>query len=178
MGKMLEILRQSEKTQYNGWGLLDPLSEPVPVKMPSSEQLKTNEIGILRKSVAFLKKENRRLRIELLDMMKEADSEVPTGDGIDRMEKLLCEFYNIPVSSLSNPRRNYPEAQAKHIIRFCMDKTFGLPKTIIGKRYKRAHSSVIASIHYIEQLYESGQMPLDILLLINKLCGKTIFEVK
>jgi len=81
--------------------------------------------------------------------------ETLTLDDLTKVERIVCNEYNISIELLRSHFKEYPYNDARHITWFILHHIFGQSKTGIARYYDRIHTSVMSSLRtmkgYIEE---------------------------
>ncbi len=112
-------------------------------------------IGILNRVVAFSRVHNKELNvIDCKNILKDIFSQIKVIT-VDKIQNVVSNYYNIPLSDMLSQRRSRPLARPRQIAMFLAKKmtTRSLPE--IGRRFaNRDHTTVIHAVKTISRLSE------------------------
>ena len=112
-------------------------------------------IGILNRVIAFSRVHNKILSIsDCKNILKDVFSQIKIIT-VDKIQNVVSNFFNIPLSEMLSQRRSRPLARPRQIAMFLAKKmtTRSLPE--IGRRFaNRDHTTVIHAVKTITRLSE------------------------
>jgi chromosomal replication initiator protein len=112
-------------------------------------------IGILNRVIAFSRVHNKILTIsDCKNILKDVFSQIRVIT-VDKIQNIVSNFYNIPLSDMLSQRRSRPLARPRQIAMYLAKKmtTRSLPE--IGRRFaNRDHTTVIHAVKTITRLSE------------------------
>ena len=112
-------------------------------------------IGILNRIIAFSRVHNKTLTInDCKNILKDVFSQVKVIT-VDKIQNIVSNFFNIPLSEMLSQRRSRPLARPRQIAMYLAKKmtTRSLPE--IGRRFaNRDHTTVIHAVKTITRLSE------------------------
>ena len=112
-------------------------------------------IGILNRVIAFSRVHNKVLTInDCKNILKDVFSQIKVIT-IDKIQNVVSNYYNIPLSDMLSQRRSRPLARPRQIAMYLAKKmtTRSLPE--IGRRFaNRDHTTVIHAVKTITRLSE------------------------
>ena len=112
-------------------------------------------IGILNRIVAFSRVHNKNLSvIECKNILKDIFNQTKVIT-VDKIQNIVSNFFNIPLSDMLSQRRSRPLARPRQIAMYLAKKmtTRSLPE--IGRRFaNRDHTTVIHAVKTINRLSE------------------------
>jgi chromosomal replication initiator protein len=99
-------------------------------------------------------------------------SELPT---IDRIQRVVADFYGLKKSDMLTDARakdlHIPRQTAMYLSRCLTNRTMEL----IGKKFRRDHSTAVYSIRKIERIVKrGGQLANDVEVLKRRIAGETL----
>ena len=132
------------------------LSEEV-INFTASES-KTNIrelIGILNRVIAFSRVHNKVLTInDCKSILKDVFSQIKVIT-VDKIQNVVSNFYNIPLSDMLSQRRSRPLARPRQIAMYLAKKMTSRSLPEIGRRFaNRDHTTVIHAVKTIVRLSE------------------------
>ena len=112
-------------------------------------------IGILNRLIAFSRVHNKVLTInDCKNILKDVFTQIRVVT-VDRIQNVVSNYYNIPLSEMLSQRRSRPLARPRQIAMYLAKKmtTRSLPE--IGRRFaNRDHTTVIHAVKTITRLSE------------------------
>ena len=112
-------------------------------------------IGILNRVIAFGRVQNKDLSVsDCKNILKDVFSQIKVIT-VDKIQNVVSNFYNIPLSEMLSQRRSRPLARPRQVAMFLAKKmtTRSLPE--IGRRFaNRDHTTVIHAVKTITRLSE------------------------
>ena len=115
-------------------------------------------IGILNRVVAFSRVHNKVLSIgDCKNILKDVFSQIRVVT-VDKIQNIVSNFFNIPLSDMLSQRRSRPLARPRQIAMYLAKKmtTRSLPE--IGRRFaNRDHTTVIHAVKTITRLSEQDE---------------------
>ncbi len=112
-------------------------------------------IGILNRVVAFSRVHNKDLTVnDCKNILKDIFSQIKVIT-VDKIQNVVSNYYNIPLSDMLSQRRSRPLARPRQIAMYLAKKmtTRSLPE--IGRRFaNRDHTTVIHAVKTISRLSE------------------------
>ncbi len=112
-------------------------------------------IGILNRVIAFSRVHNKILNIsDCKNILKDVFNQIRVIT-VDKIQNVVANFFNIPLSDMLSQRRSRPLARPRQIAMFLAKKmtTRSLPE--IGRRFaNRDHTTVIHAVKTITRLSE------------------------
>ena len=112
-------------------------------------------IGVLNRVIAFSRVHNKILSIsDCKNILKDVFSQIKIIT-VDKIQNVVSNFFNIPLSEMLSQRRSRPLARPRQIAMFLAKKmtTRSLPE--IGRRFaNRDHTTVIHAVKTITRLSE------------------------
>ena len=132
------------------------LSEDVINYIASESKTNIRElIGILNRVIAFSRVHNKVLNIcDCKNILKDVFSQIRIVT-VDKIQNIVSNFFNIPLSEMLSQRRSRPLARPRQIAMYLAKKmtTRSLPE--IGRRFaNRDHTTVIHAVKTITRLSE------------------------
>ena len=132
------------------------LSEDVIIYIASESKTNIRElIGILNRVIAFSRVHNKVLNIsDCKNILKDVFSQIRVVT-VDKIQNIVSNFFNIPLSEMLSQRRSRPLARPRQIAMYLAKKmtTRSLPE--IGRRFaNRDHTTVIHAVKTITRLSE------------------------
>ncbi len=90
-----------------------------------------------------------------LEMCKTAVSSIVSGeksekDVVDKIFHVVSDHYRVPIEEIRGKKRNDNIAKARHMCIYLIRQQTELSLSDIGREFSRDHTTVIASIKYIE----------------------------
>jgi chromosomal replication initiation ATPase DnaA len=99
--------------------------------------------------------EEMKIRFITIEDVRFEIREKLTLDDLIKIERIICEEYNISVGLLRSHFKEYPYNDARHITWFVLHHLFGQSKAGIARYYERNHTSILSSLRtmkgYIEK---------------------------
>jgi len=147
--KKIEEIQNQFKENIN-------LSEDVINYIANESKTNVRElIGILNRVVAFGRVHNKILTIaDCKNILKDVFSQIKVIT-VDKIQNIVSNFFNIPLSEMLSQRRSRPLARPRQIAMYLAKKmtTRSLPE--IGRRFaNRDHTTVIHAVKTITRLSE------------------------
>ena len=112
-------------------------------------------IGILNRVVAFSRINNKTLNIsDCKNILKDVFSQIRVVT-VDKIQNVVSNFFNIPLSEMLSQRRSRPLARPRQIAMFLAKKMTSRSLPEIGRRFaNRDHTTVIHAVKTITRLSE------------------------
>ncbi len=147
--KRIENIQNQFKENIN-------LSEEVITFIASESKTNIRElIGVLNRVVAFSRVNNRELNInDCKNILKDVFSQIRVIT-VDKIQNVVSNFFNIPLSEMLSQRRSRPLARPRQIAMFLAKKMTSRSLPEIGRRFaNRDHTTVIHAVKTITRLSE------------------------
>ena len=147
--KRIEEIQNQFKENIN-------LSEEVITFIASESKTNIRElIGVLNRVVAFSRVNNRELNInDCKNILKDVFSQIRVIT-VDKIQNVVSNFFNIPLSEMLSQRRSRPLARPRQIAMFLAKKMTSRSLPEIGRRFaNRDHTTVIHAVKTITRLSE------------------------
>ena len=147
--KKIENIQNQFKENIN-------LSEEVIAFIASESKTNIRElIGVLNRVVAFSRVNNRELNInDCKNILKDVFSQIRVIT-VDKIQNVVSNFFNIPLSEMLSQRRSRPLARPRQIAMFLAKKMTSRSLPEIGRRFaNRDHTTVIHAVKTITRLSE------------------------
>ncbi len=147
--KKIEDIQNQFKENIN-------LSEEVIAFLASESKTNIRElIGVLNRVVAFSRVNNRELNInDCKNILKDVFSQIRVIT-VDKIQNIVSNFFNIPLSEMLSQRRSRPLARPRQIAMFLAKKMTSRSLPEIGRRFaNRDHTTVIHAVKTITRLSE------------------------
>ncbi len=132
------------------------LSEEVITYIASESKTNIRElIGILNRVIAFSRVHNKVLTIiDCKNILKDVFSQIKVVT-VDKIQNVVSNFFNIPLSDMLSQRRSRPLARPRQIAMFLAKKMTSRSLPEIGRRFaNRDHTTVIHAVKTIVRLSE------------------------
>ncbi len=132
------------------------LSEEVISYIASESKTNIRElIGILNRVIAFSRVHNKVLTIsDCKNILKDVFSQIKVVT-VDKIQNVVSNFFNIPLSDMLSQRRSRPLARPRQIAMFLAKKMTSRSLPEIGRRFaNRDHTTVIHAVKTIVRLSE------------------------
>ncbi len=112
-------------------------------------------IGILNRVIAFSRVHNKVLTInDCKNILKDVFSQIKVIT-VDKIQNVVSNFYNIPLSDMLSQRRSRPLARPRQIAMYLAKKMTSRSLPEIGRRFaNRDHTTVIHAVKTIVRLSE------------------------
>ena len=112
-------------------------------------------IGILNRVIAFSRVHNKVLTInDCKSILKDVFSQIKVIT-VDKIQNVVSNFYNIPLSDMLSQRRSRPLARPRQIAMYLAKKMTSRSLPEIGRRFaNRDHTTVIHAVKTIVRLSE------------------------
>ena len=147
--KRIENIQNQFKENIN-------LKEEVITFIASESKTNIRElIGVLNRVVAFSRVNNRELNInDCKNILKDVFSQIRVIT-VDKIQNVVSNFFNIPLSEMLSQRRSRPLARPRQIAMFLAKKMTSRSLPEIGRRFaNRDHTTVIHAVKTITRLSE------------------------
>ena len=152
----IKILKKKIENIQNQFKENINLSEEVIAFIASESKTNIRElIGVLNRVVAFSRVNNRELNInDCKNILKEVFSQIRVIT-VDKIQNVVSNFFNIPLSEMLSQRRSRPLARPRQIAMFLAKKMTSRSLPEIGRRFaNRDHTTVIHAVKTITRLSE------------------------
>jgi chromosomal replication initiator protein len=73
------------------------------------------------------------------------------------IEKIVCDYFDIPIQEIRQPKRHARIIEPKHIIKYLAKKHTKLTFSEIAKPYNQDHSTTIHSVNTVRNLSETDK---------------------
>lgn len=182
MGKMLEILRKSEREMSKELGSLMTIKLNTTNGNVSlwdlqqeNKKLKADILEYQKRNIALSNQVMRLMKAKYEPQLKQPVESIITS--LSDAEDLIAKVFDIEKDNLFNPsRKNVNIMTAKHVARFVAVYGFCLSLQEIATHFgKSNHTTILWSKKKIFKWYGDGKMPNIVMQLINSCCGKLIF---
>ncbi len=112
-------------------------------------------IGILNRVIAFSRVHNKILTVnDCKNILKDVFSQIRVVT-VDKIQNIVSNFFNIPLSDMLSQRRSRPLARPRQIAMFLAKKMTSRSLPEIGRRFaNRDHTTVIHAVKTITRLSE------------------------
>ena len=112
-------------------------------------------IGVLNRVIAFSRVHNKVLTIsDCKNILKDVFSQIRVIT-VDKIQNVVSNFYNIPLSEMLSQRRSRPLARPRQIAMYLAKKMTSRSLPEIGRRFaNRDHTTVIHAVKTITRLSE------------------------
>ncbi len=112
-------------------------------------------IGILNRVIAFSRVHNKILSVsDCKNILKDVFSQIRVIT-VDKIQNVVSNFFNIPLSDMLSQRRSRPLARPRQIAMFLAKKMTSRSLPEIGRRFaNRDHTTVIHAVKTITRLSE------------------------
>ena len=112
-------------------------------------------IGILNRVIAFSRVHNKILSVnDCKNILKDVFSQIRVVT-VDKIQNVVSNFFNIPLSDMLSQRRSRPLARPRQIAMFLAKKMTSRSLPEIGRRFaNRDHTTVIHAVKTITRLSE------------------------
>ncbi|OUW57678.1 MAG: chromosomal replication initiation protein DnaA [Candidatus Pelagibacter sp. TMED197] len=112
-------------------------------------------IGILNRVIAFSRVHNKILTVnDCKNILKDVFSQIRVVT-VDKIQNVVSNFFNIPLSDMLSQRRSRPLARPRQIAMFLAKKMTSRSLPEIGRRFaNRDHTTVIHAVKTITRLSE------------------------
>lgn len=74
------------------------------------------------------------------------------------VEKIVTDYYRIPLDNLKTPNRHAKLCEARHFIWFFMRKMYNSHYTMMGEMYDRHHSTIMSGVSDIRNRQRERQI--------------------
>ena len=152
----IKILKKKIENIQNQFKENINLSEEVIAFIASESKTNIRElIGVLNRVVAFSRVNNRELNInDCKNILKDVFSQIRVIT-VDKIQNVVSNFFNIPLSEMLSQRRSRPLARPRQIAMFLAKKMTSRSLPEIGRRFaNRDHTTVIHAVKTITRLSE------------------------